>query len=432
MDFNMKLYVVGTGPGTVEEMTHKARLIIEECDVVAGYEFYIDLIRSLLQGKKIISTGMTGEVERCTAAIKEALEGKKVCVISGGDAGVYGMAGLVLELAVKHPQLEIEIVPGVTAACSAAAVLGAPLTHDFSVISLSDRLTAWDIITKRLHAAAQADFIISLYNPASKARKNHLKKACEIIMQHRSPQTPCGIVRNIGRDGESSMILRLDELVYFDADMFTTIVIGNSETYVANNKLITPRGYDTNNSFPTSQYSHDCDKMNPQESVPHCHITNPQEPVPHQRFPFFIPLENKKVLIVGGGRIAARRAKVLLDFGASVTVVSPEICADMIEITDRIVWEKRSYSGIDQNFTLVIAVTDDRQVNKQIGENAKALGIYVSVADRKEESTFWFPAIARGSGIIAGLISEAGNHKAVKKAASDVRKVLNDDLGESE
>jgi precorrin-3B C17-methyltransferase len=224
-------------------MTGRARTIIESCEVVAGYSFYIDLIRPLLQGKKIISTGMTGEIGRCSAAIDEALKGKKVCVISGGDAGVYGMAGLVLELAAKHPELEVKVIPGVTAACSAAAVLGAPLTHDFAVISLSDRLIDWEIIKKRLTAASRADFVITLYNPASKARRSHLKKACKIIMRHRPPQTPCGIACNIGRDGEINRILKLDELADYDADMFTTAIIGSSTTQVLDGRLVTPRGY---------------------------------------------------------------------------------------------------------------------------------------------------------------------------------------------
>ena len=239
----MKIYVVGTGPGSVGEITPRARSVIESCEVVAGYSFYIELIGELLGGKEIISTGMTGEAERCNAAIRAALGGKSVCVVSGGDAGVYGMAGLVLELAAPYPQLSVEVIPGVTAACSASAVLGAPLTHDFAVISLSDRLTDWELIEKRLQAAAQADFVICLYNPASKARKRHLGRACEIIMQCRDPQTPCGVVRSIGRESQSSRLMRLDELADFEADMFTTIVIGSSATRVINGRLVTPRGY---------------------------------------------------------------------------------------------------------------------------------------------------------------------------------------------
>jgi len=239
----LKLYVVGTGPGAIEEMTDRARKAIENSDVVVGYSFYIDLIRELLQEQEIISTGMTGETERCSAAVKEAIGGKTVSIVSGGDAGVYGMAGLVLELAAPHPELEIEVIPGVTAACSTAAILGAPLTHDFATISLSDRLTEWEVIAERLRLAAKADFVITLYNPASKTRRHHLKKACEIIMEYRTPMTPCGLVRNAGRETESSLILKLEELAAYDADMFTTAIIGNSETQVISDRLVTPRGY---------------------------------------------------------------------------------------------------------------------------------------------------------------------------------------------
>jgi len=417
----LKLYVVGTGPGSIEEMTAKARATIESCEVVVGYEFYIELVRELLHEKKIISTGMTREIERCKAAIDEALKGKSVCVISGGDAGVYGMAGLLLELAEPYPHLEIEVIPGVTAACSAAAVLGAPLCHDFAVISLSDRLTDWEIITKRLQSAAQGDFIISLYNPASKTRKLHLKKACEIIMHYRSPKTVCGIVRNVGRDGEKSIFLSLNELADYDADMFTTIIIGNSGTRLINGRLVTPRGYDpkcTDGSDET--VSPEKPKVIAQE--------NPERETQKAdgclRFPLFMKLVNKEVLIVGGGKVATRRARVLLDFGAAITVVSPEICRDMQEIAGSIKWIKQDFENIEKGFSLVIAATNDREVNKKIGENAKGLGIPVSVADRKEESTFWFPAIAKGNGIVAGIVSETGDHFAVKETAIKVRTVL--------
>ena len=239
----MKIHVVGTGPGSLMEMTPRARAVIEGCEVVAGYGLYLEQIRELTHGKQIITSGMTGEAERCSSAIHAALEGKSVCVISGGDAGVYGMAGLVLELATPYPELSIEVIPGVTAACSAAAVLGAPLTHDFAVISLSDRLTDWALIEKRLRLAAHSDFVICLYNPASKARRQHLLRACEVIMECRPPSTPCGVAQSVGREGECSKTMRLDELVIFDADMSTTVFIGNSKTQIINGKLITPRGY---------------------------------------------------------------------------------------------------------------------------------------------------------------------------------------------
>ena len=239
----MKIFVVGTGPGGVNEMTERARQAVESCEVVSGYGFYIDLIKELLEGKEIIATGMTGETERCRAAIQAALSGRSACVISGGDAGLYGMASLVLELAAEYPDLEVEVIPGVTAACSASAVLGAPVAQDFAAVSLSDRLTDWNVIEKRLHLAAEADFVICLYNPASKNRREHLKNACAVILKHRKPDTPCGVVRNIGRRGETHEIIDLGALIDLKSDMFTTIVVGNSATTVINGRLVTPRGY---------------------------------------------------------------------------------------------------------------------------------------------------------------------------------------------
>jgi precorrin-3B C17-methyltransferase len=211
--------------------------------VIVGYELYLSLIEELITGKEIISTGMTGETERCKKAIEAALSGKRVCVVSSGDAGVYGMAGLVLELAEAYPEIEVEVVPGVTAACSASAVLGAPLTHDFAAISLSDRLTEWNVIEERLRMAARGDFVICLYNPGSKGRREHLEKACSIIMESRKPETPCGIVRSAGREGEEAEIMSLEKLRDYNADMFTTIVVGSSATRVINGRLVTPRGY---------------------------------------------------------------------------------------------------------------------------------------------------------------------------------------------
>ena len=210
---------------------------------MASYGVYIDLIDELIEGKEIIQTPMKQEVKRCQMAIDSALEGNTVAMISSGDAGVYGMAGLIYELAEPHPNLEIEVIPGVTAASSAASVLGAPLIHDFAVISLSDLLTPWEKIEKRLELAAASDFVITLYNPSSKKRHDYLQKACDIMMKHKSPDTKCGYVRNIGRDEEESTVLTLKELREAQVDMFTTVIVGNEMTQVINGKLVTPRGY---------------------------------------------------------------------------------------------------------------------------------------------------------------------------------------------
>ncbi len=239
----MKIYVVGLGPGGRPDMTFRAAEAIKKADAVAGYDYYIELIRDMLDGKEIISTGMRKETERCKAARDCALSGKTVAVVSSGDAGVYGMAALMHEVCRDMPELDIEVVPGVTAACSGGAVCGAPLTGDFAVISLSDLLTPWETIEKRLRLAAQGDFAVVLYNPSSRKRADHLARACGYMLEYRAPDTPCAYVKNIGRDGEKYTVCTLAELKEAETDMFTTVFIGTDETEVINGRLITPRGY---------------------------------------------------------------------------------------------------------------------------------------------------------------------------------------------
>lgn len=239
----MELFVIGIGPGSKGEMTEQAWSALSDCQVIAGYDLYIELIQKWFPEKEYIRTSMKKEIQRCEAAIQQAREGKKVAMISSGDAGIYGMAGILHELAAPYPDIEIKVVPGITAACSGAAVLGAPLTHDFAVISLSDLLTPWEVIEKRIHGAAMADFVICFYNPSSIKRSGYLKKACEIIMKHQPETLMTGIVRNIGREGESSEIMPLSRLMETPVDMFTTVFIGNSRTKAINGKLVTPRGY---------------------------------------------------------------------------------------------------------------------------------------------------------------------------------------------
>lgn len=239
----MKIYIVGIGPGSAEDMSFRARRAIEKSDVIVGYGLYVRLIEDITKGKEIFSTSMTHERERCEKAVEFAMSGKTVAMISGGDAGVYGMAGLMYEVCEAHPEIEIETVPGITAACSGAAVAGTPLGHDFAVISLSDMLTPWELIEKRLRLAAEADMVICIYNPASHRRADYLKRACAIVMEYKSSATPCAYVRNIGRDGESCTVCDLEELSAAPADMFTTVYIGSSTTRIINGKLVTPRGY---------------------------------------------------------------------------------------------------------------------------------------------------------------------------------------------
>ena len=239
-----KIYAIGLGPGDHDYLTPRAREAILSCDVIAGFTVYMELIADLVQGKEIIKTGMRSETERCEAAIVEALKGKQVCVVSSGDAGIYGMAALLYELAKNHDTVEIEVIPGITAAVSAAAILGSPLTNDFAVISLSDQLTPWNVIEKRLDLCSMADMALCLYNPQSKKRSDYLEKACTIALRHKPPETNCGYVRNAFRgDSGESCICTLAELSKAQVDMFTTVIIGNSATELINGKLVTIRGY---------------------------------------------------------------------------------------------------------------------------------------------------------------------------------------------
>ena len=237
------VYVVGIGPGGRDQMTREAEAALERCSVIAGYTVYIDLIKDRYADKTFLTTPMTQEAKRCRMAFEEAQKGRDVCLVCSGDAGVYGMAGLMYEIKEAYPDVDIKVVPGITAATGGAAVLGAPLMHDFAVISLSDLLTPWEKIEARLRAAAAADFVICLYNPSSRKRKGYLEKACGLLLEYKRKDTVCGIVRNIAREGESCHVLSLEELKQTKADMFTTVYIGNEQTRQIEGSMVTPRGY---------------------------------------------------------------------------------------------------------------------------------------------------------------------------------------------
>ncbi|KAF0144927.1 MAG: cobalt-precorrin 5A hydrolase / precorrin-3B C17-methyltransferase [Nitrospirae bacterium] len=269
-----KLYIVGTGPGTIKHITPYAQNVIKESDIIVGYGTYLDLIKELTRGKEVISTGMTKEIDRCQKAVGLAMSGRTVSVISGGDPGIYAMAGLVFEILraaeqqlhgesvnrligksqkqsscspihpFTHSPIHVEVIPGISALNACAARLGAPLMHDFAAISLSDRLTPWKLIEERLESAAKTDFVIVLYNPKSMGRPEHINKAREIILKHRAPETPVGIVRAAMRENESIVVTNLRDMLNYDIDMQTTVIIGNSRTFVWDNRMITPRGYE--------------------------------------------------------------------------------------------------------------------------------------------------------------------------------------------
>ena len=238
-----KIYVVGIGPGAYEKMTVEAAEALKNSDTIIGYTVYVDLVKDHFPGKNFLTTPMRKEVDRCVLAFEEARKGHVVSMICSGDAGVYGMAGLMYEVGEQYPEVELEIIPGVTAATGGAAVLGAPLIHDFCLISLSDLLTPWEKIEKRLLNAAEADFVVCLYNPSSRKRHDYLAKACDLMMRYKKEDTVCGIVGNIGRDGEACKVMTLKELRDTQVDMFTTVFIGNEQTKEIHGKMVTPRGY---------------------------------------------------------------------------------------------------------------------------------------------------------------------------------------------
>ena len=239
---NGKIYVVGIGPGKKENMTFRAYEAMENSDIIVGYKTYVDLVKEYYPGKEMKSSAMTKEVDRCTEVLELARQGKTVSLISSGDAGVYGMAGIMLEIA--DEDMEVEVIPGITATNAAAAITGAPIMHDYATISLSDLLTDWELIKKRLELAAQGDFVVSIYNPKSRGRVTQIEEAREIMMEYKPKSTPVAIVRNAGREDERYVLTTLDEMLNHEIDMLTIVLIGNSNTFVKNGKIITPRGYE--------------------------------------------------------------------------------------------------------------------------------------------------------------------------------------------
>lgn len=238
-----RLYVVGIGPGKRQGMTIEADEALRQAELIIGYSKYVELVRPYYPDKEYRDTGMTRETERCALALELAASGRTVALVCSGDSSVYGMAGLIYELAGESCEVEIRVIPGVTAALSGGAILGAPLGHDFAVISLSDLLTPWETIEKRLRAVAAGDFCMSLYNPGSHKRTDYLQKTCDILLETLPETTVCGLAMQIGREGETFRVLTLGELRETTVDMFTTVFIGNSQTRVIGGKMVTPRGY---------------------------------------------------------------------------------------------------------------------------------------------------------------------------------------------
>ena len=237
-----KIYVVGIGPGNMEDISVRAYKTLKNVDVIAGYITYIDLVKDEFKEKEFYVSGMKKEIDICEKVLELAKEGKTVALISSGDAGIYGMAGIMIEVALGSG-IDVEVIPGITSSVAGASLVGAPLMHDQAIISLSDLLTDWEVITKRIDRASEGDFVISLYNPKSKGRTEQIVEAREIMLKHKAPSTPVALLRHVGREDENYTLTNLDEMLNYEIDMFTVVIVGNSKTYVKEGKMITPRGY---------------------------------------------------------------------------------------------------------------------------------------------------------------------------------------------
>ena len=237
-----KIYVVGIGPGNMEDISVRAYKTLKNVDVIAGYITYIDLVKDEFKEKEFYVSGMKKEIDRCEKVLELAKEGKTVALISSGDAGIYGMAGIMIEVALGSG-IDVEVIPGITSSVAGASLVGAPLMHDQAIISLSDLLTDWEVITKRIDRASEGDFVISLYNPKSKGRTEQIVEAREIMLKHKASSTPVALLRHVGREDENYTLTNLDEMLNYEIDMFTVVIVGNSKTYVKEGKMITPRGY---------------------------------------------------------------------------------------------------------------------------------------------------------------------------------------------
>ena len=237
-----KIYVVGIGPGNMEDISIRAYNTLKNVDIIAGYITYVDLVKDEFSEKEFYVTGMKKEIDRCEKVLELAKEGKKVALISSGDAGIYGMAGIMIEVALGSG-IEVEIIPGITSSVAGASLVGAPLMHDQAIISLSDLLTDWEVITKRIDRASDGDFVISLYNPKSKGRTEQIVEAREIMLKYKAATTPVALLRHVGREDENYTLTTLEDMLNHEIDMFTVVIVGNSKTYVKDGKMITPRGY---------------------------------------------------------------------------------------------------------------------------------------------------------------------------------------------
>jgi cobalt-precorrin 5A hydrolase/precorrin-3B C17-methyltransferase len=447
------LSLVSLGPGDLRHMTSAAQTAIQSAEVVIGYQVYIEFVQSLLNpAQEVIDSPIGREVERARHAIELAAQGRRVALISSGDIGIYAMASPVFELL---PQWDnpppVEVYPGVSAIQAAAAKLGAPLGHDFCAISLSDLLTPWPIIERRIKAAAWGDFVIGFYNPRSQKRDWQLEWAIEILRDYRSPETPAAIVQNVTRPDEQ---IKLTTLAEFDAtpvDMFTLVLVGNSQSFVRGQWLVTPRGYRSaeeqrsrgrqaegqrsrgaeEHSFG---YKQESDLSHSSLVIRHSSfVTHHSSLITASRhspgYPITLTqLAGAKAVVVGGGPVGERKMRGLLEAGASARLISPEATPQLQTWANegRIEWLRRPYQPGDlAEARLVFAATNQRQVNAQVAVEARQLGLLCNVSDQPAEGDFHVPAVHRQPGLMVAVSTNGESPRRAQQIRNKIARWLN-------
>lgn len=403
------LSLISLGPGDIRQMTVAAQTALRSAETVVGYQVYIDLVEPLLSPEQqVIRSPIGSEIERAQQAIAVAGQGQKVALISSGDIGIYGMASPLFEILDERRDQaglpEVEVYPGVSAIQAAAARLGAPLGHDFCTISLSDLLTPWPVIERRIEAAAWGDFVIGFYNPRSKKRNWQLQRAIDILLAYRSGATPVAIVRNVTRPDEQGAVTTLSEAVPADVDMFSLVLVGNSQTCTMGRRMVTPRGYMDKDDEARGPGKTDEGPGRAPQSWP-----------PASQKPTVYPVSLTKMagalaVVVGGGPVGQRKIRGLLQAGLNVRLISPEVTTRIKAWADagELEWHDRAYrTGDLRGAQLVFAATNSRAANARIALEAEKSGLLCNVVDKPEAGTFHVPAVHRQPGLVVA-VSTAG------------------------
>ncbi len=425
------LSLVGIGPGDLQQMTLAAQTALRTADVVIGYGVYIDLVRPVLRPEQeILIRPMGSEMERAQEAIDLAAAGRRVALISSGDISIYAMTSPVFEVLRQRDwpgqSPEVEVFPGISAVQAAAARLGAPLGHDFCVISLSDLLTPWPIIERRVQAAAWGDFIIGFYNPRSPKRDWQLARAVEILLAYRPATTPVALARQITRPDEQIILVTLGELDPTQVDMFTLVLVGNSQSYFLANHLVTPRGYESKGAGeqPLREASFES-RDTEEKSLPDLPVPQP----PPSAYPVMLTrMAGVSAVVVGGGPVGERKVGGLLAAGSRVRLISPAATPQLQAWADMgsIEWLRRPYQAGDlSGMHLAFAATNQRAVNAQVAEESGKLGLWCNVADQPEEGNFHVPAVHRRPGVVVAVSSTDKNPRRAQQVRDKIATWLN-------